>query len=169
MHKFNKINLIMKIKVFTFLVILAPNINAVRAAQYESNSANPLVITKVISLPDGTTYSSLDSTGAGTNNFGIYEILNCAGHRISKENKLKEQRFFCNVELSNGHFYSFLLYRSDTDTDSGVGYAIMAGGSKPFEKIKDKKCRYAVSFYKNQAFVKLKCKVSEEFVKEITK
>ncbi len=159
----------MKIKIFALLVILVSNIHAVRSAQYETNSVNPLVITKVISLPDGTTYSSLDSTGAGNNNFGIYEVLNCAGHRISKENKLKEQRFFCNVELSNGHFYSFILYRSDTDTDAGVGYAIMAGGSNPFEKIKDKKCRYAVSFFKNQAFLKLKCKVNEEFVKEITK
>ena len=78
----------MKINILALLVILVSNIHTVRSAQYESNSVNPLIITKVISLPDGTTYSSLDSTGAGTNNFGIYEVLNCAGHRISKENKV---------------------------------------------------------------------------------
>ena len=133
---------------------------------YESNSTNTVIISKKIILPDGSTYSTLDTKGSGTNNFGLYEILNCAGHRLSKENKLLEQHFYCNVELSNNDSYTFFMKRSRTDMDAGVGYIVIAGGTKPFMEIKNKKCNYAVSFFKNQAYVKIKCKVDEKFLKE---
>ena len=133
---------------------------------YESNSVNTLNISKKIILPDGSTYSTLDTKGSGTNSLGLYEILNCAGHRLSKENKLLEQDFYCNVELSNNDSYTFFMKRSRTDMDAGVGYIVIAGGTKPFQHIKDKKCNYAVSFFKDQAYVKIKCGVDEKFLKE---
>ena len=117
-------------------------------------------------LPDGSTYSTLDTKGSGTNSLGLYEIFNCAGHRLSKENILLEQNFYCNVELSNNDSYTFFMKRSRTDMDAGVGYMVIAGGTKPFEQIKNKKCNYAVSFFKDQAYVKIKCKVDEKFLKE---
>ena len=58
------------------------------------------------------------------------------------------------------------MKRSRTDTDAGVDY-IIAGGSKPFEKKRNKKCKYAVSFFEDQEFVKLKCQIEEEILKEI--
>ena len=133
---------------------------------YESNSINTVDITKRIMLPDGSTYSTLNTQGSGTNSLGLYEIFNCAGHRLSKENKLLEQDFYCNVELSNNDSYTFFMKRSKTDIDAGIGYIVIAGGTKPFEQIKNKKCNYAVSFFKDQAYVKLKCEVDEKFLKE---
>ena len=133
---------------------------------YESNSINTVNITKKIILPDGSAYSSLTSQGSGTNSLGLYEIFDCAGHRISKENKLLEQDFYCNVELSNKDSYTFFMKRSRTDIDAGIGYIVIAGGTKPFEQIKNKKCKYAVSFFKDQAYVKIKCEVDEKFLKE---
>ena len=133
---------------------------------YESNSINTLKVSKSIILPDGSSYTTLDSKGSGTNNLGLYEIFDCAGHRLSKENKLLEQYFYCNVELSNKDFYTFFMKRSETDMDAGVGYIVIAGGSKPFSQIKDSKCNYAVSFFKDQAYVKIKCQVDEKFFKE---
>ena len=133
---------------------------------YESNSTNTLIISKEIILPDGSTYSTLNTKGSGTNSLGLYEIFNCAGHRLSKDNKLLEQDFYCNVELSNKDSYSFFMKRSRTDMDAGVGYIVIAGGTKPFEQIKNKKCNYAVSFFKDQAYVKIKCEVDEKFLKE---
>ena len=97
---------------------------------------------------------------------GLYEIFNCAGHRLSKENKLLEQDFYCNVVLSNNDSYTFFMKRSRTDMDAGVGYIVIAGGTKPFEQIKNKKCNYAVSFFRDQAYVKIKCEVDEKFLKE---
>ena len=55
---------------------------------------------------------------------------------------------------------------SETDIDAGIGYIVIAGGTKPFEQIKNKKCKYAVSFFKDQAYVKIKCEVDEKFLKE---
>ena len=140
---------------------------ALHAAEYyESNSTNTVIISKSITLPDGSIYSTLDSKGSGTNNLGIYEIVNCAGNRLSKDNKLLEQDFYCNVELSNNDSYTFFMKRSRTDIDAGIGYIVIAGGTKPFEHIKNKKCNYAVSFFKDQAFVKIKCEVDEKFLNE---
>lgn len=133
---------------------------------YESNSINTVNITKKIILPDGSTYSTLTTQGSGTNSLGLYEIFDCAGHRLSKENKLLEQDFYCNVELSNNDFYTFFMKRSRTDIDAGIGYIVIAGGTKPFEKIKNKKCNYAVSFFKDQAYVKIKCEVDEKFLND---
>ena len=133
---------------------------------YESSSINTVNITKKIILPDGSTYSTLDTQGSGTNNLGLYEIFNCAGHRLSKDNKLLEQDFYCNVELSNNDSYTFFMKRSRSDIDAGIGYIVIAGGTKPFEQIKNKKCKYAVSFFRDQAYVKLKCEVDEKFLRE---
>ena len=137
------------------------------AEYYESNSTNTVIISKKIMLPDGSTYSTLDTKGSGTNSLGLYEIFNCAGHRLSKGNILLEQDFYCNVALSNNDSYTFFMKRSRTDTDAGVGYIIIPGGSKPFEKKRNKKCKYAVSFFEDQEFVKLKCQIKEEILKEI--
>ena len=136
------------------------------AEYYESNSTNTVIISKKIMLPDGSTYSTLDTKGSGTNSLGLYEIFNCAGHRLSKGNILLEQDFYCNVELSNNDSYTFFMKRSRTDMDAGVGYIVIAGGTKPFEQIKNKKCNYAVSFFKDQAYVKLKCEVDEKFLND---
>ena len=154
---------------YIFLVIFIMKFSFCYSAEYESNSINKVSLSKIINLPDGSSYMTLDVKGAGTNNLGKYELINCAGHRISKGNKLIEQDFYCNVDLSNNHFYTFFMKRSRTDTDAGVGYIIIAGGSKPFEKIRNKKCKYAVSFFENQAFVKIKCEIEEEILKEIEK
>ena len=62
---------------------------------------------KKIILPDGSIYSTLTTQGSGTNSLGLYEIFDCAGHILSKENKLLEQDFYCNVELSNKWFLYF--------------------------------------------------------------
>ena len=152
---------------FILFFIIIFHLCALHAAEYyESNSTNTVIISKKIMLPDGSTYSTLDTKGSGTNSLGLYEIFNCAGHRLSKENILLEQNFYCNVELSNNDSYTFFMKRSRTDMDAGVGYIVIAGGTKPFEQIKNRKCNYAVSFFKDQAYVKIKCEVDENFSKE---
>ena len=119
--------------IFNFLFYIF-SLNICFSASYESNSINTVKSTKVINLPDGSSYSTLEVDGSGSNNLGIYEIIYCAGHRISKNSKLIQQDFYCNVELSNNDYYTFLMKRSETDTDAGVGYIVIAGGSKPFEQ-----------------------------------
>ena len=109
---------------------------------------------KKIILPDGSIYSTLTTQGSGTNSLGLYEIFDCAGHILSKENKLLEQDFYCNVELSNNDFYTFFMKRSRTDIDACIGDIVIAGGTKPFEQIKNKKCNYAVSFLRIKHMLK---------------
>ena len=152
-----------------YILLIFFNISAFNicfSAAYESNSINTVKITKEINLPDGSSYSTLVVEGSGSNNLGVYEIIDCAGHRISKYKKLIKQHFYCNVELSNENYYTFLMKRSETDTDAGVGYIVIAGGSKPFEYLKNRKCNYAVSFFRDQAYVKIKCEVDENFLEK---
>ena len=139
------------------------------SGSYESNSIHSFTITKSIELPDKSSYSTLEAKGARSYNLGIYEIFNCAGHRILFKDKLEAQDIYCNVELANGHRYTFFMNRSETDADAGVGYVMIAGGSKPFEKIKNTKCNYAVSFFKDHAYVKIKCKVNDSILNEVSK
>ncbi len=46
------------------------------------------------------------------------------------------------------------MKRSRTDIDAGIGYIVIAGGTKPFEQIKNKKCNYAVSFLRIKHMLK---------------
>ena len=49
---------------------------------------------KKIKLPGGSTYSSFEVTGAGKANTGKYSTVICVGHRVDKNNKLEEQKYF---------------------------------------------------------------------------
>ena len=80
-----------------------------------------VTILKKIELLGGSTYSSFEVTGAGKANTDKYSTIICVGHRVDKNNKLEEQKVFCNASVSDGYEYSFMQIRNETDTDAGVG------------------------------------------------
>ena len=84
------------------------------------------------------------------------------GHRIDKNNKLEEQKIFCNTYISDGNEYSFMQFRKETDTDAGVGKTLILNGTGPYKNLANKECIYAVSYLKDHAFVTTKCIITEE-------
>ena len=131
------------------------------SAEWLSEATAKITILKKIELPDGSTYSSFEVTGAGKDNTGKQLTVVCAGHRIDKNNKLEEQKAFCNASISDGYKYSFMQIRNKTDTDAGVGKTTILNGTGPYKILANKECIYAVSYLKDHAFVTTKCSVSD--------
>ena len=131
------------------------------SAEWISEATAKVTILKKIKLPGGSTYSSFEVTGASKDNLGKYGTANCVGHRIDKNNKLDEQKIFCNTYVSDGNEYSFMQIRKETDTDAGVGKSIILNGTGPYKKLANKECIYAVKYLMEHAFVTTKCSVSE--------
>ncbi len=132
------------------------------SAEWKTETTAKVTILKKIELPGGSKYSSFEVTGAGKLNTGKYSTGICVGHRIDKNNKLEEQKVFCNVYVSDGYEYSFMQIRKKTDTDAGVGKTIILGGTGPYKELANKECIYAVSYLKDHAFATTKCSVTDK-------
>lgn len=132
------------------------------SAEWISEATAKVSILKKIELPGGSTYSSFEATGAGKDNTGKQSTAICVGHRIDENNRLEEQKIFCNAYLSDGNEYSFMQIRKKTDTDAGVGKSVILNGTGPYKKLVNKECIYAVSYLKDHAFVTTKCTVTDE-------
>lgn len=132
------------------------------SAEWISEATAKINILKKLELPDGSTYSSFEVTGAGKDNTGKQSTGFCVGHRIDKSNKLEEQKIFCNTYVSDGNEYSYMQIRKQTDIDAGVGKTIILNGTGPYNKLANKECIYAVSYLKDHAFVTTKCSVTDK-------
>ena len=135
------------------------------SAEWISEAIAKITILKKLELPGGFTYSSFEISGAGKDNTGKQSTAVCVGHRIDKDNKLNEQKVYCQSYLSDGNKYSFMQIRKETDTDAGVGKLVILNGTGPYKKLVNKECIYAVSYLKDHAFVTTKCKVSNNVFK----
>ena len=135
------------------------------SAEWISEAIAKITILKKLELPGGFTYSSFEISGAGKDNTGKQSTAVCVGHRIDKDNKLNEQKVYCQSHLSDGNKYSFMQIRKETDTDAGVGKLVILNGTGPYKKLVNKECIYAVSYLKDHAFVTTKCKVSNNVFK----
>ena len=131
------------------------------SAEWISEATAKLTMLKKIELPGGSTYSSFEVSGASKDNIGKYGTANCVGHRIDRNNKLEEQKIYCNTYLSDGNEYSFMQIRKGTDTDAGVGKSIILNGTGPYKKLTNKECIYAVKYLRDHAFVTTKCSVQK--------
>ena len=132
------------------------------SAEWISEATAKVNILKKIELPGGSIYSSFEVSGAGKDNTGKQSTADCVGHRIDKNNKLEEQKIFCNTYISDGNEYSFMQFRKETDTDAGVGKTLILSGTGPYKNLANKECIYAVSYLKNHAFVTTKCIITDE-------
>ena len=132
------------------------------SAEWISEATAKVNILKKIELPGGSIYSSFEVSGAGKDNTGKQSTADCVGHRIDKNNKLEEQKIFCNNYISDGNEYSFMQFRKETDTDAGVGKTLILNGTGPYKNLANKECIYAVSYLKDHAFVTTKCIITEE-------
>ena len=146
---------------FIFFIILILINKHAYTAEWISEAIAKITILKKIELPGGSIYASFEVNGAGKSNTGKNSTANCVGHRIDKNNKLEEQKIFCNVYLSDGNEYSFMQIRKETDTDAGVGKSIILDGTGPYKKLANKECIYAVNYLRDHAFATTKCSVSD--------
>ena len=134
------------------------------SAEWISEATAKINILKKLELPDGSTYSSFEVIGAGKDNTGKQSTGVCVGHRIDKNNKLEEQKIFCNAYISDGNEYSYKQIRRQTETDAGIGKTIILNGTGPYNKLANKECIYAVSYLKDHAFVTTKCSVTDKIL-----
>ena len=68
----------------------------------------------------------------GRDNTGKQPSAVCVEHRIDKNNKLEEQKIFCNTYISDGNKYSFMqIWKNDADAEEGK--TIILNGTGPYE------------------------------------
>ena len=131
------------------------------SATWIDESVSKITSYEKITMPDGSVYSISKGTGGGKDNTGKYTATECIGHRLEKNNKLIELKFFCNSELSNGDKYYFMQYRTESDTDVGVGKGVILGGTNIFSELKGTKCLYGIKHLKKNIYTTTKCEIPD--------
>ena len=153
----------MKLKI----LILFFFIFKLNSATWIEESVGIILNYEKVLLPDGTIYSISKGSGAGKDNVGNYSIAKCIGHRLEKNNKLLELKFFCDVELSNGDKYFTMQNRNNSDTDVGVGEGMILGGTGVFSKLVGTKCIYGVKHMKSNVFTTTKCEIPKSIFNKL--
>ena len=156
-------------KIIIYLLTLILSVSNLFSAEWINNTYSTMNIKDRVFLPDGSIYSNFDVSGQGTSNLEKYSVTKCSGNRIDKDGKLLEITTICEVELTDGNKYWTKLERKGSASDAGVGTLTILGGTNEFSKLKNIKCNYAVSYFKNKIFNSRKCKVNNNLFKILKK
>ena len=149
-----KLNYFMK-KILGFLIfIFSISIFANQKYEFEMNGSFKET-TKL--LPDKSSFSSINTFGAFSDNQGNIGKYECDGIREAHENgKLINLNVLC--EINDKDYDKFWMKAErDTDKSGGVGtYHIIEGIGK-YKEVIGKKCTYAITFFDEIVFIKAIC------------
>ena len=108
-------------------------------------------------LPDKSSFSSIKTYGAFSDNLGNIGKYDCDGVRESQKNgKLINLNILC--EIVDKDLDKFWIKATrETDKAGGVGTYYILEGTGKFRKIIGKKCTYAVTFFNEIIFIKAVC------------
>jgi hypothetical protein len=109
-------------------------------------------------LSDKSTFSSLKSMGAFSDNQGNIGSYQCNGVReATSKGKLIDINVLCEVtDKTLDKFW--MKAKRVTDKSGGVGSYYIIDTTGKFKKIEGKTCAYAVTFFNEIIFVKAVCK-----------
>ena len=109
-------------------------------------------------LSDKSTFSSLKSMGAFSDNQGNIGSYQCNGVReATSKGKLIDINVLCEVtDKALDKFW--MKAKRVTDKSGGVGSYYIIDTTGKFKKIEGKTCAYAVTFFNEIIFVKAVCK-----------
>ena len=144
----------MKKTLFFLIMTVSLSVFASQKYEFELNGSFK-EITKT--LPDKSSFSSLNTFGAFSDNRGNIGKYECDGIREAfKNGKLINLNILC--EINDKDYDKFWMKAErDTDKSGGVGtYHIIEGTGKYMEVI-GKKCTYAVTFFDGIVFIKAIC------------
>ena len=144
----------MKYCFFIFFLIIFKPILAEDIYKFEFNGN---FTENTVTLSDKSTFSSLKSFGAFSDNQGNIGKYECNGIREAASNgKLIDINVLCEV-TDKGLDKIWMKAKRITDKSGGVGSYYIIDTSGKFKKLEGKTCTYAVAFFNEIIFIKAVC------------
>ncbi len=155
----------MKYFIYTSLFFLAFYANSNDFIKEWSTTSSSKTVIESFNLYKEGKFSSFNSEGAWTNNFGNYGRNICMGIvRFLPDGDI-ELNNMCEGQDKNG-YKTWSLYKRSGPLDSGIGsYEIVDTTLPNRELFIGLKCTYAIRYMDEINFVKSKCKISEAMEK----
>ena len=143
-------------KKFLFFLIINFSLSVFANQKYEFEMNGSFKeITKF--LPDKSSFSSLNTIGAFSDNRGKIGKYECDGIREAHENDmLINLNILC--EINDKDYDKFWMKAErNTDKSGGVGTYHIIEGTGKYKKVIGLKCTYAVTFFNEIIFIKAIC------------
>ena len=112
-----------------------------------------------ILMQNGSKLVHYKSKGNWNDNISNYGKFKCKGSiLINKSGKRSDKELIlCELEDVNGEFMWSIPKRSNSEWQAGVGKRTIISATKKYKKLIEKKCVYAVTYYKDTFHTKTKC------------
>ena len=151
-----------------FFVFISKNIKSENTVEYITEGSDTTDI-KSFKLSNGSEFSTFESKGSWTDNFGNYGRNSCKGIIDKGINKNVSLIVMCESIDKNG-FKTWTLNKRDGELDGGVGSNEIVDTTIPKKNLYiGTKCKFAIKYLDEMNFYKNKCKISKELAKVFEK
>ena len=151
-----------------FFVFISRNIRSENTVEYITEGSDTTDI-KSFKLSNGSEFSTFESKGSWTDNFGNYGRNSCKGIIDKGINKNVSLIVMCESIDKNG-FKTWTLNKRDGELDGGVGTNEIIDTTIPKKNLYiGTKCTFAIKYLDEMNFYKNKCIISKELAKVFEK
>ena len=138
--------------IFFFIVFKAIYAESIYKFELNGNFTENTII-----LSDNSTFSSINTFGAFSDNQGNIGKYECNGIReATSSGKLIDINVLCEV-IDKGLDKFWMKAKRNSDKSGGVGNYYIIDTTGKFKKIEGKTCAYAVTFFNEIIFIKAVC------------
>ncbi len=151
-----------------FFLIMSKNIRPENTIEYITEGSDTTDINS-FKLSNGSEFSTFQSKGSWTDNFGNYGKNLCKGVIDRGINKNVSLIVMCESTDKNG-YKTWALNKRDGILDSGVGANEIVDTTIPKKELFiGTKCKFAIKYLDDINFYKNKCKISKELAEVFEK
>ena len=151
-----------------FFVFISKNIRSENTVEYSTEGSDTTDI-KSFELSNGSEFSTFESKGSWTDNFGNYGKSSCKGIIDRGINNNVSLIVMCEFIDKNG-YKTWALNKRDGVLDGGVGESEIVDTTIPKKNLYiGTKCKFAIKYLDEINFYKNKCKISKELAEVFEK
>ena len=151
-----------------FIFIISTNIRSENIVEYITEGSDTTDI-KSFKLSNGSEFSTFESKGSWTDNFGNYGKNLCKGVIDKGINKRVSIIVMCETTDKNG-YKTWILNKRDGELVGGVGVNEIVDTTMPKKNLYiGTKCKFAIKYLDEMNFYKNKCKISKELAEVFEK
>ena len=149
-------------KLIVVLLILFVSCGNIKAFDYIMEAHGKRNIIKSYPISEDKKYLNFTIDGTFTDNLGNYGIWdNASILTLQNKNVINLQGYGKTIYQNNEVIYT-KGFRNKQEQQSGVGNVEIVNASKSLMPLLGMKCTYAVNFYKENAYLIQKCKITEK-------
>ena len=149
----------LKIIVINFFLLI---FNMAYSFDYEIEYHAKRKTIKSIPISKDEKFISFTLDGTFSDNLGNYGFLEQASTLILKDNNVLKLDGYGKTIYQNRQATFHRGYRSQQEQDAGVGESVVLEATDNFKILKGMRCKYAVKFFEDTAYVLSKCKITKK-------